>query len=88
MEEQEETGYWASLLEPVSQTERESLASLADEEDEELTWGSEPQDSTPTELSALVTVAFKRPMSSERQKLIVDKFPRPPLPDALPTILG
>jgi hypothetical protein len=87
MEEQEETGYWASLLEPVSQTERETLA-LSDEEDEELTWGSEPQDSTPTELSALVTVAFKRPMSSERQKLIVDKFPRPPLPDALPTILG
>ena len=58
MEEQEETGYWASLLEPVSQTERESLG-LSDEEDEELTSGSEPQASTPTELSALVIVAFK-----------------------------
>ena len=86
MEEQEETGYWASLLEPVSQTERETLA-LSDEEDEELTSGSEPQASTPTELSALVTVAFKRPMSSERRKQIVDKFPRPPLPDASPPSL-
>ena len=86
-EEDDDEGSWRSLVDPfLSQEEQNSLDPETSEQgdpDMEAEITDIPED-LPAKLVEFLSVAFKKPMSADRRKKLVTKYPRPSLVQTTP----